>query len=84
MTRLSVTTRTLPCGPLIEVASELDHHTAPQTRDILPALPLQEGQQLLLDLGGLEFCDSTGITVMLAARNHAPAANATIALTARA
>lgn len=82
MSQLTVTTRTLHCGPLIEVAGELDHHTAPQIRDALPNLPLQEGHQLLLDLGGLEFCDSTGITVMIAVRNHALAAHATIALTA--
>lgn len=82
MTQLSVTTRTLPSGAAVEVSGELDHHTSSQVRDILPALPLGPGQQLLIDLGGLTFCDSTGITILIAARNHALAARATIALIA--
>lgn len=82
MTQLSVHTRTLPCGPLIQVRGDLDHHTAPQVRDVLPDLAIEAGQQLLVDLGGLTFCDSTGITVLIAARNHALAADAAIALVA--
>ncbi|MFI1380617.1 STAS domain-containing protein [Embleya sp. NPDC020886] len=82
MNRLSVTTRTLPCGPVIDVAGELDHHSAPLVRDVLPRLRLGPGRQLLIDLGGLTFCDSTGITVLIAARNHALASHATIALIA--
>lgn len=35
-----------------------------------------------MDLGGLTFCDSTGITILIAARNVALAAHSTIALAA--
>ena len=35
-----------------------------------------------VDLTGVTFCDSSGITALLAARNHALAARATIALAA--
>ncbi|MFE5402674.1 STAS domain-containing protein [Streptomyces sp. NPDC056580] len=45
------------------------------------SLALRAGQCLDLDLSGLEFCDSTGITVLLAARRYAGAADAGIVLT---
>lgn len=83
MTRqLTVRTRTTAAGPVIAVAGELDHLTAPEVRAVLPGLVLRPGQQLVVDLGSLTFCDSTGITVLIAARNHALAARATIALAA--
>ncbi|MFD9004771.1 STAS domain-containing protein [Streptomyces sp. NPDC059582] len=82
MTQLNVTTRTTPAGPVIEMAGELDHHTAPEIRALLPGLTITQGQQLVVDLGGLTFCDSSGITVLIAARNHALGAHATIALAA--
>ncbi|MFS8204160.1 STAS domain-containing protein [Streptomyces sp. CWNU-52B] len=80
--RLTLRTRTAPTGVVIELAGELDHHTAPDVRAALPGLDLRPGRQLVLDLGGVTFCDSTGITVLIAARNHALAAGATIALAA--
>ncbi|MET9771355.1 STAS domain-containing protein [Streptomyces sp. NPDC006415] len=79
---LTLNTRTTPAGPVIELTGELDHHTAPEVRDALPALSLRPGQQLVLDLGALTFCDSTGITVLIAARNHTLAAEASIVLVA--
>ncbi|MEU3837790.1 STAS domain-containing protein [Streptomyces microflavus] len=79
---LTLRTRTTTAGPVIELAGELDHHTAPEVRDTLLGLPLRPGQQLVIDLGGLTFCDSTGITVLIAARNHTLAADAGIALAA--
>ncbi|MGW1727825.1 STAS domain-containing protein [Streptomyces sp. NPDC002306] len=82
MTRLNVTTRTTPAGPVIEMAGELDHHTAPEIRALLPGLAIARGQQLVVDLGGLTFCDSSGITALIAARNHALGAQAAIALAA--
>ncbi|MFD9414277.1 STAS domain-containing protein [Streptomyces goshikiensis] len=82
MSQLRIRTRTTPSGPVIEVAGELDHHSAPEIRDLLPGLAIEPGQQLVIDLGGLTFCDSSGITVLLAARNVALAAHASIALAA--
>ncbi|MFD8735991.1 STAS domain-containing protein [Streptomyces sp. NPDC059618] len=83
MTReLTVRTRTTPAGPLIELTGALDHHSAPDIRRLLPALGLRPGQQLVVDLGHLTFCDSTGITVLIAARNHALAADASFVLAA--
>lgn len=82
MTQLSVSTRSTAAGPVIELAGELDHDSAPEARDLLPGLAIEPGQQLVIDLGGLTFCDSSGITFLIAARNHALAADAAIALTA--
>ncbi|BDD73202.1 anti-sigma factor antagonist [Streptomyces anthocyanicus] len=79
---LTVRVRTGTAGAVIELTGELDHHTAADVRDTLPGLGLQPGQQLVLDLAGLTFLDSTGLTVLIAARNHALATDATIALAA--
>ncbi|WP_221353630.1 STAS domain-containing protein [Streptomyces beigongshangae] len=79
---LTLRIRTAPAGAVVELAGELDHQTAPGVRAALPGLELLPGQQLVLDLGGVEFCDSSGITVLIAARNHALAAGAGIALAA--
>ncbi|MER7661672.1 MULTISPECIES: STAS domain-containing protein [unclassified Streptomyces] len=82
MSELSVTTRTVPTGPVVELAGELDHDTASEVRALLSGLALPPGGQLVVDLTDLTFCDSSGITVLLAARNHVLAAQAGIALSA--
>ncbi|MEW1994922.1 STAS domain-containing protein [Streptomyces coelicoflavus] len=79
---LTLHTRATPAGPVLELIGELDHHTAREVRAVLPGLTPSPGQQLVLDLGGLTFCDSTGISVLIAARNHAQGANATVVLAA--
>ncbi|MGW1131671.1 STAS domain-containing protein [Streptomyces griseoluteus] len=79
---LTLRPRTTPAGPVLELIGELDHYTAPEVRAVLPGLTPNTGQQLVLDPGGLVFCDSTGITVLITARNHALAANATAVLAA--
>ncbi|MFI1166993.1 STAS domain-containing protein [Streptomyces sp. NPDC020801] len=80
MTHLTLHTRTTPAGPVIELTGELDYNSCSQVRGLLPQLTLQAGQQLVIDLAGITFCDSSGITALIAARNHALAAQAGIAL----
>ncbi|MFF6995358.1 STAS domain-containing protein [Streptomyces sp. NPDC008313] len=82
MNPLTLTTRSTPAGPVLELAGDLDHATAPQVRDCLERLDLRGGQQLIVDLSGLTFCDSSGITVLIAARNRALGAGGGIALAA--
>ncbi|MFE6961555.1 STAS domain-containing protein [Streptomyces sp. NPDC057696] len=82
MSQLRIRTRTTPSGPVIELAGELDPDSAPEIRDLLSDLPIRYGQQLVVDLGGLTLCDSSGITVLIAARNIALAAHSTIVLAA--
>lgn len=82
MTQLAIRTRTTPSGPVVELTGELDYDSSSQVRELLPGLALRDGQQFVVDLAGVTFCDSSGITVLLAARNHALAARAGIALVA--
>ncbi|MFI0895765.1 STAS domain-containing protein [Streptomyces sp. NPDC020983] len=79
---MKITTRTTPSGPVVTVAGDLDYETAGDLRSLVTALVLQPGQHLVLDLGAMEFCDSSGITALIVARNHAQAARAHILLTA--
>ncbi|WP_411103184.1 STAS domain-containing protein [Streptomyces sp. cmx-4-9] len=82
MTLLQISTRDTAAGPVVQVAGELDHTTAPELRDLLVALPLQPGRRLVLDLARMEFCDSSGISALIVAYNRAQAARADIALAA--
>ncbi|MFF0112642.1 STAS domain-containing protein [Streptomyces prasinus] len=82
MSLLKITTRDVATGPLLEIAGELDYTSAPALRELLTTLTLRPGQRLVLDLAAMEFCDSSGLTALIAARNHAHAARADIALAA--
>ncbi len=64
------------------MAGELDYAQATTLREQTERLVLSPGQNLVIDLSGLEFCDSTGITALLAARQRAQAAGADMTLTA--
>ncbi|MFG3280513.1 STAS domain-containing protein [Streptomyces sp. NPDC048111] len=82
MSPLKITARDAETGPVLEVFGELDYAYAGELRERIAATPLAPGQCLVLDLGGMDFCDSSGITALIAARNHALAAQADIALVA--
>ncbi|MGK5641714.1 STAS domain-containing protein [Streptomyces sp. URMC 126] len=80
MSLLHITHRDTAAGPVLHVAGDLDYERAPALRRQVAGLALRPDQCLVVDLSGLEFCDSTGITALLAARQHALAAGAGIAL----
>ncbi|MEV1051093.1 STAS domain-containing protein [Streptomyces sp. NPDC049887] len=80
MNPLKITTRGDRTGPILEIVGDVDYSTAEQLRHRFTALTLSPGQRLVLDLAGMTFCDSSGITALIAARNHALAAHADIAL----
>ncbi|MBL1082373.1 STAS domain-containing protein [Streptomyces actinomycinicus] len=82
MSPLKTTVRETAAGPVLEVTGELDYTSAPELRELTATITLRPGLRLVLDLGGMEFCDSSGITALLAARSHAHAAGADIALAA--
>jgi anti-sigma B factor antagonist len=64
---LSLNTRTQGEHTILEVSGEVDVYTAPALRDRVTDL-LDAGQQLLvIDLGGVEFLDSTGLGVLVGA-----------------
>lgn len=72
--RLQVEVRTEGHSEIVKPAGELDHHTA----ELLSA-PLEQALErgrarLVIDCSQLEFCDSTGLNVLLSARLKAEAA----------
>ncbi|MFF3330632.1 STAS domain-containing protein [Streptomyces sp. NPDC002888] len=81
MSLLKITPRDAATGPVLEIGGELDYSNATELRDRVARFTLEPGQCLILDLAGLTFCDSSGITALIAARNHALAAGADVALT---
>ncbi|MBV8981723.1 MAG: STAS domain-containing protein [Acidimicrobiia bacterium] len=50
---------------VVEVYGELDMHTSPDLRDQLVALIDSGANDIVLDLSGLEFIDSTGLGVLV-------------------
>ncbi|MEN3361408.1 MAG: anti-sigma factor antagonist [Mycobacteriales bacterium] len=68
---LTLNTRTQGEHTVLEVAGEVDVYTAPGLRDRISDL-LDGGQhRLVVDLGGVEFLDSTGLGVLVAGLNRA-------------
>ncbi|MDQ0843190.1 anti-anti-sigma factor [Streptomyces sp. V1I6] len=66
--RLQVEVRTEGRSEIVKPVGELDHHTADLLR-----VPLEEAIEsgrvrLVIDCSQLEFCDSTGLNVLLGAR----------------
>ncbi|OKK21962.1 anti-anti-sigma factor [Streptomyces sp. CB00455] len=82
MNTLTITARDALTGPVLTIAGDLDYDQAPRLRQYLEALSLEPGQRLVLDLSGIQFCDSSGITALILARNRALAARAELALAA--
>jgi len=68
---LKVTTRSQGDHTVLSLTGEIDLYTAPTLQSELMAA-LRPGQVwLIVDMAGVEFCDSTGINVLLAAHRHA-------------
>ncbi|MGK3201484.1 STAS domain-containing protein [Amycolatopsis sp. MEPSY49] len=78
----STSTESADTGPILTVRGELDVATAPRLRARIGELVLAAGQLLVVDLAEVTFCDSSGISALIAARNAAEAAAASIALVA--
>lgn len=82
MNELAVTTRTSGAWHIIALAGELDFHTAPQVCAAVEAQELNPNRGLVIDLSELTFCDSSGITAILAAQRLTATAGAPMALAA--
>ncbi|MFB8003368.1 STAS domain-containing protein [Nocardia sp. NPDC056000] len=79
-TDFTVTQHTGPAGPVLTFTGELDAASSPTAFEAIRGLELVAAQLLLLDLTQLGFCDSSGITALLAAHNCAEDADAAMAL----
>ncbi|GAA2010541.1 STAS domain-containing protein [Catenulispora yoronensis] len=65
---LTVLHREDPSGAVVlTVAGELDHHTAPRLATVVREAPFAADEPTIIDLTELTYCDSTGLTVLVAA-----------------
>lgn len=60
---------------VVAVSGDLDHHTAPQLTLALRGVPCTADTPTVVDLTELAYCDSTGLTVLVAAYQRAAAQN---------
>ncbi|MFE6847703.1 STAS domain-containing protein [Streptomyces sp. NPDC057686] len=65
--RFTVEAQSLPGATVLVTAGELDHDTAEPLRHALDAA-WRDGGRLLVDLSRLDFCDSTGLNLLLSGR----------------
>lgn len=72
--RLLVEVREEGSSAVVTAAGELDHHTAELLREPLEDCLDKGFSRLVVDCSRLEFCDSTGLNVLLGARLKAEAA----------
>jgi anti-anti-sigma factor len=72
--RLLVEVRQEGTSAVVTPAGELDHHTADLLREPLEDCLEKGYSRLVVDCSRLEFCDSTGLNVLLGARLKAEAA----------
>jgi len=69
---LSVTSRSQGDHLVLALAGEIDLYTAPRLQtELTAALAAAESGQIVVDMSGVEFCDSTGMNVLLAAHRQA-------------
>jgi anti-sigma B factor antagonist len=68
---LKVTTRSQGEHTVLSVTGEIDLYTAPTLQSELMAALGSGPVRLIVDMAGVDFCDSTGINVLLAAHRHA-------------
>ncbi|WP_049576130.1 STAS domain-containing protein [Streptomyces sp. SBT349] len=77
---LAVDVRRVGSGAVVAPVGELDHHTADVLREALDACVAEGCPRIVIDCSGLEFCDSTGLNVLLATRQEAEAVGSQVHL----
>jgi anti-anti-sigma factor len=71
-----------PRGVVLTLGGELDLSSAPELERALQAAAAQTDARILFDLTELSFMDSTGVSVLVRAKQDADAAGRVIALRA--
>ncbi|WP_018654332.1 STAS domain-containing protein [Actinomadura flavalba] len=64
---LNVSTASQGDHAVVTATGELDLYTAPRLQAALASLLRDEADHIVVDLSGVEFCDSTGMNVLLSA-----------------
>lgn len=68
---LNVSTQQQAGHVVVTAAGEIDLHTAPQLQTELSDQLRAGADRLIVDLTGVDFCDSTGVNVLLASLRKA-------------
>lgn len=77
---LSLATRTVGEHTVLEVGGEVDVYTAPRLRERLLELIDSGARHVVVDLGRVDFLDSTGLGVLVGALKRLRTAEGTFAL----
>lgn len=77
---LSLATRTVANHTVLEVGGEVDVYTAPRLRERLVELVDAGARDIVVDLGRVDFLDSTGLGVLVGALKRLRAAGGTFAV----
>jgi anti-sigma B factor antagonist len=77
---LSLATRTVAEHTVLEVGGEVDVYTAPRLRERLVELVDGGARDVVVDLGRVDFLDSTGLGVLVGALKRLRAAGGTFGL----
>ncbi|MFJ4716764.1 STAS domain-containing protein [Streptomyces sp. NPDC088785] len=56
---------------VLTLVGEVDHHTAPEFQAVVDQAPFTPETPVVIDLAGLTYCDSTGITALIKAHLRA-------------
>lgn len=78
--QFTVEVRRAHFGATVVPAGELDHHSAEVLRGSLQNCLAEGCSRIVIDCSALEFCDSTGLNVLLATRIDAEAAGGAVHL----
>ena len=79
---LTVGSRPTDDGVVVEVSGDLDFETADALHDLIGGLALRPGQRLAVDLGAVDFFDSSVLGALLAAHALARQSEAALELVA--
>jgi anti-sigma B factor antagonist len=77
---LSLAARTVAAHTVLEVGGEVDVYTAPRLRERLIELVESGARDVVVDLGRVDFLDSTGLGVLVGALKRLRAAGGTFSL----
>jgi anti-sigma B factor antagonist len=80
MAELQINSEVISGVPTIYLKGELDSYSAPRVRQLLESMTDLETPKVLIDISSLEYIDSAGLGVLVAALKKAADHSGTIAL----
>jgi anti-sigma B factor antagonist len=82
LVELKISTASQGGHAVVTATGELDLYTAPRLQTVLAGLLRENVDRVVVDLSGVEFCDSTGMNVLLAAMKRLKEQGGTLELAA--